>query len=188
MRHSALLAVGCGLLIAVRAFAGVTTISYPNFSSTTGLNLVGSAATVTGHGGQQVLRLTPSTGGAANGTGCPTPVTTAFARFTSSTGGGYENHDTVDWIYTNTLNPFGSGGSAGTVPALSPWGMGALGMLMAAPAAPRERQRHKDRLHPRLHPDLPEIAGGDGHYDEAAGQLAAIRRRIEGSSLRYAVE
>lgn len=79
-------------------------------------------------------------GGTTGGSGCPTPATTAFAGFTSSTGGGYENHDIVDWIYTNTLNPINS--STPAVPALSPWAMAALGMLMAGAAAVALRKRH----------------------------------------------
>jgi hypothetical protein len=47
-------------------------------------------------------------GGNPNGTNCPTPATTAYVGFTSGTGTFYENHDIVDWTYTNTYNPINS--------------------------------------------------------------------------------
>jgi hypothetical protein len=45
-------------------------------------------------------------GGTVGGTGCSTPATTAFVGFTAGTGEGYENHDIVDWEYTNAFAPF----------------------------------------------------------------------------------
>jgi hypothetical protein len=73
--------------------------------------------------------------GTVGGTGCPTPATTAYVGFTSGTGSGFENHDIVDWTYTNTYNPINS------VPALSPWAMAVLAILLAATAAILLRKR-----------------------------------------------
>lgn len=81
MRHAALLSVAGCFLAPVLALAGVTTITYPDFSSTSGLNLVGSAATVTGYGGHTVLRLTPAAGREARrGAPLPSPSTPLRAR------------------------------------------------------------------------------------------------------------
>jgi hypothetical protein len=44
-------------------------------------------------------------GGSDTGTGCPTPSKNAFVGFTSGTGAGWENHDIVDWQYTNAYAP-----------------------------------------------------------------------------------
>ncbi len=70
-------------------------------------------------------------GGTANGTGCPSPATSAFAGFTAGTGAGYENQDLLNWIYSNSFNPINSGATP-SVPALSPLAMGVLGLLLAA--------------------------------------------------------
>ena len=78
-------------------------------------------------------------GGTVNGTGCPTPATSAFVGFTASTGTLYENNDIVSWSYTNS---FGTAGLPATaVPALSPWAYGALAILMAAMGATILRKR-----------------------------------------------
>jgi hypothetical protein len=67
-----------------------------------------------------------------------TPANSAFVGFTSGTGDGWENHDIVDWTYTNIYNPINSNPA---VPALSPWAMAVLGILMAAMAAMLLRKR-----------------------------------------------
>ena len=69
--------------------------------------------------------------GGGNGTGTcgVTPGNTAFVGFTSGTGAGFDNHDIVDWQYTNTFNPIP--GPSG-VPEPSTWMLLATGLIAAA--------------------------------------------------------
>jgi hypothetical protein len=78
-------------------------------------------------------------GGTVGGTGCPTTPSTAFVGFTAGTGAGYETQDVLDWTYTVPYNPINP--NPPSVPALSPWAMAVLGILMAATAAMVLRKR-----------------------------------------------
>jgi legume-like lectin family protein len=55
---------------------------------------------------------------------------TAFVGFTAGTGAGFETHDIVNWSFANTtqLGP----AAPSSVPALSPWALGAAAALFAA--------------------------------------------------------
>jgi hypothetical protein len=77
-------------------------------------------------------------GGTAGGTGCPTPASSAFVGFTSGTGSGYENHYLLNWIHSNSFNPIIPPSPA---PALSPWAMAMLAVLMVVMAAMLMRKR-----------------------------------------------
>jgi len=117
--------VAAGLaLMGLATSAHATTVTYPDFSSTTGLTLVGSAGTtVTGDGA--VLRLTPATTGQSGAAYSTTPITlgpsdtfsTTFQfRFTNT--GGIDPADGITFVLA--ANPTGLGVGGG--------GLGYLGV------------------------------------------------------------
>ena len=121
MRLLAMLAAAGCILSPAQATSGVTTITYPNFSSTAGLNLVGSAAAVTGYGGQKVLRLTPASigqGGALWSTSAISFSTSAdtfstYFQFQITNPGGIEPADGIVFVLQPVSN--GSGTAGGSI-------------------------------------------------------------------------
>jgi len=102
--------------------AGTVTVIYPNFSSTSGLNLVSAAATTTGFNGQKVLRLTPAAGGQFGATWSTSAISFAsstdtfstFFQFQITSPGGLGPADGIVFaLQTNSNAAGGTGGSIG---------------------------------------------------------------------------
>jgi hypothetical protein len=71
----------------------------------------------------------------------------AFVGFTSGTGAGTENHDVVNWIFSNTFQPINPGGSSGGSGGTAPE-PGTSALLLAAAVgllAVRRRSRRAAR-------------------------------------------
>ena len=121
MRLLALLAVAGWIVSPVQATSGVTTITFANFSSTAGLNLVGSAAAVTGYGGQQVLRLTPANIGQGGAMWSTSPISfsastgtfSTYFQFQITNPGGIGPADGIVFVLQTVSN--GSGASGGSI-------------------------------------------------------------------------
>jgi hypothetical protein len=64
---------------------------------------------------------------------------TAYVGFTAGTGAGWENHDIVNWIFSNSAQITSS--TPTPVPALSGWGLAGLALLLAGAAALLLRSR-----------------------------------------------
>lgn len=118
LRSAGLLSVGVALGAAALApvTANATTITYPNFSSTAGLTLVGSAATAT-TGDGTVLRVTPASGSQAGAAYSTSPITlgsgdtfsTQFQfRFTQP--GGWDPADGITFVLAASPTGLGAGG------------------------------------------------------------------------------
>ncbi len=119
----ALLAGAAGLA-AIPAHAGVV-VSYPDFSNTAGLTLVGNAATAT-TGDGTVLRVAPASSGQSGAAYSTTPVTL---------GGGDTFSTTFQFRFTNTGGIDPADGIA-FVLAASPGGLGSVGQGLGYAGVP----------------------------------------------------
>ena len=112
-------------LVAASAAHAQTTISYPNFSSTAGLNLNGSAAAVT-TGDGVVLRLTPALGGRSGSAFSNTKITLGVADSFSVffqfrlTNPGYTSADGLTFVVQPVSASLGGGGGGIGYAGISP--------------------------------------------------------------------
>ena len=105
-----------GISLAAAQAARADQFYYPNFGNTSGLTLVGNAATTTGPGGASILRVVPAAGGQSGAAYSTTPFTlgagdtfsTQFS-FNLNTPGGVDPADGFTFVLA--ANPTGLGGS-----------------------------------------------------------------------------